>query len=346
VFNRSSLIQKLFMSTFKRSEKVKFRRRLSGALWVVLVCVWQCAGVPGARAQEPSVLRQATAARRVDARRESDELARRAMNAACAEREQDPQGSAPIDEMQAMPSLPTRHAEVLAGMERAERLLPVAKKLAAESLRGLLREHGIRESPAIRAAFVRLSQVRVIKADMELRDNASVLYKEPRTIRFGTIFLAGLRSDEGMISVLAHELTHVADGARGSLSALFGGVARRASRGAGLPRINVRRGEELTCDLVGVLSVRAYINRTESVETLARRTARALAHNCVEHDHTDRAHLSPRTTMRALLTLDPALARAITGEPAQASAAPPPAAPARRNQRRAAHPVAPRTPRR
>jgi hypothetical protein len=306
------------------------------------------ANAPVARAQKKTRVRQTTAttARRVEARPEIDELARRAMNAACTEREQDPQGSAPIDEMQAMPSLPLRHADVLAGAERAERLLPVAKNLAAESLRGLLRKHGIKQSPAIRAAFARLARVRNVKPDMELRDNASVLYKEPRTIRFGTIFLAGLRSDEGMVSVLAHELTHVADGASGSFSTLFRIVAQRASRAVGLPRVNLRRGEELTCDLVGALSVRAYIARTESVETLARRTARALAHNCVERDHTDRAHLSPRTTMRALLTLNPALAREITGEPARASDESPPAPAVRRNQRRAAHPVAPRTPRR
>jgi hypothetical protein len=326
-----------------RHNKSQSCLRLALSVAVIGACLLPSA--PVARAQT-SVRQATTTARRDDAGREFDELARRAMNAACTEREQDPQGSTPIDEMQAMPSLPLRHAEVLAGAQRAERLLPVAKRLAAESLRGLLREHEIRESPAIRAAFARLAQVRTVKPDMELRDNASVLYREPRTIRFGTIFLAGLRSDEGMISVLAHELTHVADGARGSLSALFRGVAQRASRAAGLPRINLRRGEELTCDLVGARAVRAYIMRTESVETLARRTARALAHNCVERDHTDRAHLSPRTTMRALLTLDPALARQITGEPAQASAAPAPPAPARRNQRRAAHPVAPRTPRR
>jgi hypothetical protein len=325
----------------------KFQSRLAAVLSVALVssCLWS--GAPNARAQEASV-RQATTARRVDAKPEINELARRAMNVVCAEREQDPQGSAPIDEMQAMPSLPLRHAEVLAGAERAGRLLPVAKNLAAESLHGLLREQDIKESNAIRAAFARLAQVRAVKPDMELRDNASVLYRDPRTIRFGTIFLAGLRSDEGMISVLAHELTHVADGASGSLNALFRAVAQRAARAVGLQRINLRRGEELTCDLVGARSVRAYITRTKSVETLPRRTARALAHNCVERDHTDRAHLSPRTTMRALLTLDPALAREITGEPAQASDATPPQRPpaARRNQPRAAHPVAPRTPRR
>jgi len=237
------------------------------------------------------------------------------------------------------------HSEVLAGVERAERLLPVAKTLAAESLRGLMREYGIKESAGVRAAFARLAQVRIVRPDMELRDNASVLYKEPRTIRFGTIFLAGLRSDEGMLSVLAHELTHVADGAGGSLVMLFRAVSRAAARAAGL-RINSRRGEELTCDLVGALAVRTYIARTPGVETLARRTTRALAHNCVEYDHTDRVHLSPRTTMRALLTLDPAFAREITGEPAQASAPLIVVTPARRATRRAAHRVAPRPPRR
>jgi hypothetical protein len=304
-----------------------------------------------ASAQTPDARRAgegttAAVMRAAEAGREIDELVRRAMGVACTERELDPQGSAPIDEMQARPSLPLRHAEVVAGTQRAERLLPVAKILAAESLRRLLREYRIKESPAVRAAFTRLAQVKLIKPDMELRDNASVLYKEPRTIRFGTIFLAGLRSDEGMLGVLAHELTHVADGAGGSLHALFRGVAQRAGSAAGL-RITTRRGEELTCDLVGALAVRAYIARTPGVETLARRTARALAHNCVERDHTDRAHLSPRTTMRALLALDPALARELTGDPIEPGASPDSSTPTpRRTQRRAAHPIAPRTPRR
>lgn len=313
-------------------------------LWcVAFVCALElvCAA-PVARAQQQQQPDVRRAVGRVETGRDIDELVRRAMNVACAERELDPQGSAPIDEMQARPSLPLRHAEVVEGAERAERLLPVAKTLAAESLRRLLRDYGIRESADVRAAFARLARVNVIKPDMELRDNASVLYKEPRTIRFGTIFLAGLRSDEGMLGVLAHELTHVADGAGGSLRALFRGVARRAGSAASL-RISARRGEELTCDLVGALAVRAYIARTPGVETLARRTARALAHNCVELDHTDRAHLSPRTTMRALLALDPALARQLTGDSSEPSPSPTPTP--RRTQRRAAHPVAPRTPR-
>jgi hypothetical protein len=201
-----------------------------------------------------------------------------------------------------------------------------------------MREHHLAEAPAQQAAFARLAGVRLIKPDMELRDNAAVIYREPRTIRFGTIFLAGLRSDEGMISVLAHELTHVADGAQGSLGALFRAVARQARRATQL-RINTRRGEELTCDLVGALAVRAYIARTASVETLARRTARALEHNCVVRDQTDNTHLSPRSTMRAVLTLDSALARAITGDAGE------PGVPPRARPRRAAHRIAPRTPR-
>lgn len=213
------------------SDSVNGRRRPGVRLWcVALVCACQLAcAVPFALAQSPEVGR---AAARVESAREIDELVQRAMNVACAERELDPQGSAPIDEMQARPSLPLRHAEVLAGAQRAERLLPVAKVLAAESLRRLMREYGLRETSSQRAAFTRLARVSAIRPDIELRDNASVLYKEPRTIRFGTIFLAGLRSDEGMLGVLAHELTHVADGAQGSLGALFRGVARRAGGAA------------------------------------------------------------------------------------------------------------------
>jgi hypothetical protein len=325
------------------SDSKNGRRRPGVRLWcVALVCACRLAcAVPVALAQSAEVGR---AAERVGAAREINELVQRAMNVACAERELDPQGSAPIDEMQARPSLPLRHAEVVAGAQRAERLLPVAKILAAESLRRLVREYGFRETPSLRAAFARLARVSAIRPDIELRDNASVLYKEPRTIRFGTIFLAGLRSDEGMLGVLAHELTHVADGAEGSLKALFRAVARRASNAAGL-RIGARRGEELTCDLVGALAVRAYIARTPGVETLARRTARALAHNCVERDHTDHAHLSPRTTMRAVLALDPTLARELTGDPVEPGASPDPSTPApRRTPRRAAHPISPRTP--
>ena len=237
----------------------------------------------------------------------------RAAAAVCAERERDPRGSAPIDAMQERASLPVRHADVLAGAERAARLLPLAKELAGEALSELMSEGGVAPS-ARREALARVAAVRRIRLDVSLRDNASIVYDDPRAIRFGTIFVASLRSDEAMLSVMAHELTHAADAARGSLKPLFRRVARRAEAGAGLRQISSRRGEELTCDLVGVLAARLYIARNASGEPGARRAARAVEHNCVERDETDAAHLSPRETMRALLALEPAYAAEVAGE--------------------------------
>lgn len=256
---------------------------------------------------------------RVETAGESDKFVERAAAAVCVERELDPRGSTPIDVLQARPSLPTRHPEVLAGARRADLLLAAAKQLTSETLLGLMREHKV--APAERrAALRRVALVRRVRPDVELRDNASVFFDDPRTIRFGTLFLAGLRSDEGVLSVLAHELVHVADGPGGALSNLFRRVGRRASAHAG--RLPARRAEELTCDLVGVRAVRLYVARTSSEEPLARRAARAVEHNCVERDETDSSHLSPRETLRALLALDPDFAAEITGEPGPQPAAP------------------------
>jgi hypothetical protein len=235
--------------------------------------------------------------------------------------------------MQARPSLPARHPDVIEGARRAERMLPVARELAGEALRPLMRAHGV--APAVeRAALRRLNEARRVRADVELRDNASVLYADPRTIRFGTIFLAGLRSDEGVLSVLAHELVHTADGARGELSPLFRRVGLRAERASPTGRLSARRAEELTCDLVGLLAVRLFIERAPSDEPVARRASRAVGHNCVEHDETDTTHLSPRQTMRALLALEPAFAGQLTG----AAAAPLTGAPLNHTSPRRARP--------
>ncbi|HKR00919.1 MAG TPA: hypothetical protein VJT09_09610 [Pyrinomonadaceae bacterium] len=232
-------------------------------------------------------------------------IVERAMGAVCQERSRDPLGSMPIDVMQARPSMPIAHPDAVAGLRRAERLLPAARELVVASLRDLSNEYNI-EAVRIRAATLRVQAVNRIEPDVELRDNASVVLSAPRTIYFGTIFLAGLQSDEGMVSVLAHELTHIADGREDSLHPLFRLVGRRAANLTGM-RIAGRRPEELTCDLVGAMAARAYIERTPGKEALARRLARAIEHNCVEEDGTDEAHLSPRNTMRALLVLDPTI---------------------------------------
>jgi hypothetical protein len=244
---------------------------------------------------------------------EEQDIVERAMGAVCSERARDPLGSVPIDVMQARPSLPLSHPDAVAGLKRAERLLSAAKELVVASLRDLSNEYNVEEL-RIRAAAQRVLAVNKIEPDIELRDNASVMLGAPQTIYFGTIFLAGLQSDEGMISVLAHELTHIADGKEDYLRTLFRLVGRRATNLTGM-RIAGRRPEELTCDLVGAMVARAYITRTPGTELLARRLARAIEHNCVEEDGTDEAHLSPRNTMRALLSLDPTLGSEIMGDP-------------------------------
>ncbi|MBD0371922.1 MAG: hypothetical protein ICV60_13865 [Pyrinomonadaceae bacterium] len=241
-------------------------------------------------------------------------IVERAMNAVCTERVSDPLGSVPIDEMQARPSLSLRDPAAVAGATRAERLLPVAKELAINAITKLAREHRLEEWK-LRLAIRRIQGITRIKPDVDLRDNASVIMIDPHTIFFGTIFLAGLPSDEGMISVLAHEITHIADGRDDTLAPLFRQVASKAINLTGLS-ITGRRPEELTCDWVGALSARAYIERFPNKEPLVRRLARLVEHNCVDEDDTDEDHLSPRNTMRALFALDNRLATEVLGKEA------------------------------
>ena len=245
---------------------------------------------------------------------EERDLVERAIDVVCSERAQDDKGSAPIDDMQKRPSLPLRAPEVVAGAERAQRLLGTAKNLVIVALRRLSDEYrisGDRNHPArISRAIARVQAVNRIRPDVEARDNASVYLRSPHAITFGTIFLAGLPSDEGMISVLAHELVHIADGDTDTLRRLFRAVGDRASKLTGL-RIRDQRAEELTCDLVGEVAAQSLISTTPNYEPLPRRLARSIEHNCVDEDEADEDHLSPRNTIRALLALDPALRRGL-----------------------------------
>ena len=165
----------------------------------------------------------------------------------------------------------------------------------------------------MRQAVRRVGAVKRVRPDMESRDNASVFLSRPHVITFGTIFLAGLRSDEAMISVLAHELMHIADGDNDSLRPLVAAVGNKASELTGLD-IHGQRGEEVTCDLVGAMAVRAYIMDTPGYESIARRLARSIQHNCVELDEGDEDHLSPRNTIRALLALHPVIVKELIND--------------------------------
>ena len=248
---------------------------------------------------------------------EARALLEEAMGVVCTQAKLDPKSSVAIDEMQARPSLPVQHPDALAGAQRAQKLLPIAKALVISSLRQLVVEYKFDKSKRfdkrIQQAIARVNAVKRVRPDMESRDNASVYLSRPQVITFGTIFLAGLRSDEAMISVIAHELMHIADGESDSLRVLVSAVGSKASDLTGLD-VQGQRGEEITCDLVGAMAVRAYVADTPGYESIARRLARSVQHNCVEIDEGDEDHLSPRNTIRALLSLHPAMVRELIND--------------------------------
>jgi hypothetical protein len=248
---------------------------------------------------------------------ETKVLVDNAIGIVCTQAKLDPQSSVAIDEMQARPSLPVQSPEAKAGAERAQRLLPAAKNLTINALRQLADEYGLDKSAKFEArmkqATARVNSVKRVRPDMESRDNASVFLSKPHVITFGTIFLAGLRSDEGMISVLAHELLHIADGDNDSLRPLVNAIGNKASDLTGL-EIHGQRSEEVACDLVGAMAARAYVASTPGYESITRRLARAVQHNCVEVDEGDEDHLSPRQTIRALLALNPVLVRELIND--------------------------------
>jgi Zn-dependent protease with chaperone function len=248
---------------------------------------------------------------------EAKALLEEAIGVVCTQAKLDPKSSVAIDDMQARPSLPLQSPEAREGAERAQRLLPIAKDLVITALRQLGAEYGFQNSPKfnqrLRQAIARVNSVTRVRPDMESRDNASVYLSRPHVITFGTIFLAGLRSDEGMLSVLAHELTHIADGDNDSLRILVAAVGDKASDLTGL-EIHGQRAEEISCDLIGAMVVRTYIVSTPGYESIARRLARSIQHNCVELDEGDEDHLSPRNTIRALLALNPGLVRELVND--------------------------------
>ena len=275
---------------------------------LLIFVLFTCCG--GAVAQKPSRAHASLSP-------EAKALLEQAVGVVCTQAKLDPKSSVAIDEMQARPSLPLHSPDARAGAERAQRLLPVAKELVINSLKQLTTDYGFQKSrnftQRLSQAIARVNSVKRVKPDMESRDNASVYLSRPHVITFGTIFLAGLRSDEGMISVLAHELMHIADGDNDSLRTLVRAVGNRASDLTGLD-IHGQRSEEVTCDLIGAMAARAYIVNSPDYESIARRLARSVQHNCVDLDEGDEDHLSPRNTIRALLALNPGLVRELIND--------------------------------
>jgi hypothetical protein len=241
------------------------------------------------------------------------DLVERAINVVCEARRQDAQGTVPIDEMAFAPPLSLTDSRVSSGRARAMALLPVAKRLVPFAVRRVAIANGV-EPRNLKWIITRVQAVKTIRPEVGLHDNASWLPSEPDTILFGTVFLAGLRSDEAMLSVLAHELTHAINGDDGGLEPIFTRLRARAQRGE---PISENAAVELACEMVGLETLRDHITQTKGQGVgSGQRLGRGLQKDCVRTDLSDEDHLSPRGTMRALLQLDPALLSAITRGPA------------------------------
>src|SRR6185436_1970346 len=98
---------------------------------------------------------------------EAREMVELASVVVCKERLADAKGSVPIDDMQGRPSLPVQSPEALAGAQRAQRLLPIAKELVVASLQQLAKEYKLSDSGGtnlkIRRAINRVEAVRNIR---------------------------------------------------------------------------------------------------------------------------------------------------------------------------------------
>lgn len=278
---------------------------------LILLCA-QAAQSPPGSAQTRGQKQAAPGERGLPAgetRWEEHDIIGRAVASICEDRGRDPQGSIPIDQMAAERPLPLNHPKVISGRKRAEKLLPVAKRLVPIALSRLAADYNL-EALSLNWIYERVKAVNVIKPEVEAHDNAYWRPSEPNAIIFGTVFLAGVRSDEAMITVLAHELTHAVNGKDQSLQPLFARIEARASK---VGNLQLRGGmaAELTCEAVGLQAMRALTGRALGKGT-TRRLARAVGKNCVQRDLADANHLSPRETLRVLLALEPELAMVIT----------------------------------
>jgi hypothetical protein len=239
---------------------------------------------------------------------EESSIIDRAIISICEQSAQDPYRTNPIDQMALQRELPLTDSQVIARKKRAEKLLPIAKRLLPTELSRLAAAYNLEET-SFSWILTRLKAVSTIKMEVELHDNAVWRSSEPHAIVFGTVFLNGLKSDEALITVLAHELTHAINGKDKSLQPLFMRIGARVSEIRKMP-VPSNIAAELTCELVGLQVMREHTAGASSKDNL-RRLARAMGKNCVQWDLADETHLSPRETLRTLLLVEPELTKAM-----------------------------------
>lgn len=272
--------------------------------------LWQQAGSAQRRGQKREPVRPSTNIR-VSTYIGNDST-ERTIAGVCETRRTDPKSTIPIDDMARTASVPLSDPRVIAAQAHAQSLLTVAKRLVPFAVRRISMNNGV-EPLNLRWMITRVQAVKYIRADVAEHDNAAWRPTEPDTIRIGTIFLLGLRSDEALIAVLGHELTHAINGPDEGLEPMFAHVSAKADHAG--RRISLNATAELTCELVGLEVARDYVSQTKGQGLGSRqRLARALQKDCVVADRSDEDHLSPRETMRSLLSLQPSLMSALPSE--------------------------------
>lgn len=292
------------MRSLKRSGTLK--RSITIFAGIILLSV-QLMEVPHGSAQTRKRRRSAASVKKAPTVKATPrpDAVERTITTICKERVRDPQGSIPIDVMAAQPPLPLTDPRVIEGRRRAERLLPVAKRLVPYALSRLAASYNL-EPMSLNWIIARANTVSAINVEVEAHDNAAWRPDEPHSITFGTVFMTGLRSDEAMITVLAHELTHAINGTDQALQPLLTRIGARASQTKGSP-VGTEITGELASEMVGIQVLREYTGRSSKGGVTRRHLARALGKDCVRLDLADAHHLSPRETMRMLLRLDPNL---------------------------------------
>ena len=208
----------------------------------------------------------------------------------------------------------------------ARRLLPLAKTLAIESL------HQVNEGLDLSRESALIGAVHRLTLDPKLNESAEVWDEDLSTIHIGTEYAVHLGSDDEVMLLLGHELTHVA-ARTGRLRADIERLAQRIRETAGITA-SVRQREELACEYVGAETLKRFIASHPTADNNVERFSRAfgyqsrsarLAEVWLEFCHSyygdpgDHDHLSEQQTLRSLLTFDPSLSMLV-----RTDAVPPP----------------------
>ena len=208
----------------------------------------------------------------------------------------------------------SQKTRVHAGMKNARRLLPIARQLTIGSLAELTKKSDLSKERRLIASVTRIA------LDSKLGGSAEVCEDDLSVIHVGTEYAGYLTSDDEVMLLLGHELTHVAVRS-GRLSRYIDEIGERVRRTAHIEN-NEQQKEELACDFTGAEVLRVFIathpnneksadrfSRVFGYESRSERLTRAWIDFCAAYngDPGDQEHLNEQQTIRSLLALDPEL---------------------------------------